>query len=36
MISTSDDVWWKWSQRAFSTSIVARLCRFAVVPFHSV
>jgi hypothetical protein len=34
MISTLDDICWKWSKRASSTSIVASLYRLAVVPFH--
>ena len=36
MISTLDDICWKWSKRASSTSIVARLYRLAVVPVHVV
>jgi hypothetical protein len=36
MISTLDDICWKWSKRASSTSIVASLYRLAVVPFHLV
>src|SRR5215471_10655887 len=34
MISTLDDICWKWSKRASSTSIVASLYRLAVVPLH--
>jgi hypothetical protein len=36
MISTWDDIYWIWSKRASSTSIVASLDRLAVVPFHLV
>jgi hypothetical protein len=36
MISTLDDIWWIWSKRASSTSIVASLYGLAAVPFHLV
>jgi hypothetical protein len=36
MISTLDDIWYIWSKRAASTSIVASLYRLAVPPFHPV
>ena len=35
-VSTLDDICWKWSKRASSTSIVASLYRLAVVPFYLV
>jgi hypothetical protein len=36
MLSTLDDIWWVWSKRASSTSVVASLHRLAVVAFHLV
>jgi hypothetical protein len=36
MISTLDDICWKWSKRASGTNIAASLHRLAVVSFHLV